>query len=210
MNRVERRKGFTLVEMVITMTLLAIFFASSIVVLGSFTRVYYRVQELNRALLIGDTILQSVEEQLKAAIRINDIYDVDASENDQVILFTDSDGMFRLFDTRGGSRRILDYWGNLSEPIDTTKGQLWLSYFHTTPPDLSDEMTYTTTKGVEQIMSSSFYKNNQIKLSFQPPEDETGSNKVQYMEITVEVWLSERLVAKTKGVIQMQYQPVIS
>ena len=206
MNRVERRKGFTLVEMVITMTLLAIFFASSIVVLGSFTRVYYRVQELNRALLIGDTILQSVEEQLKVAVRINEIYT--DSEHGQVILFTDSDGMFRLFDTRGGPRTT----GDPSEVIDTTKGQLWLSFYDTTttPTDLSDVTECTTTKGVEQIMGSSFYKNNQIKLSFLPDIVSDGDvDKVQYMEVTVEVWTGNRMITKTKGVIQMQYLPGI-
>ncbi len=209
MNRFKHRKGFTLVEMVITMTLLAIFFTSATVVLGSFTRVYYKVQELNRALLIGDTILQSVEEQLKAASRIDEIY-TDA-ENGQVILFTDSDGIYRLFDTRGGTRSIEDYLGVvLGEPVETVEGQLWLSYYHTTPPDLSVEATYATTKGVEQIVGSDFYKNNHIKLSFLPGIiNDGGVDKVQYMEVTVEVWMDNRMITKTKGVIQMQYLPGI-
>lgn len=201
MKRVEQRKGFTMVEMVITMTLLAIFFASSIVVLGSFTRVYYRVQELNRALLIGDTILQSVEEQLKAAVRIDEIYT--DSEHGQVILFTDSDGLYRLFDTRRGTRTVL------SESVETLEGQLWLS-FYTVRPDLSETLIDEAAVGIEQIVGSSFYRNNYIKLSFLPDIVSVGGvDKVQYMEVTVEVWTGNRMITKTKGVIQMQYLPGI-
>lgn len=210
MKKIRNRKGITLVEMVVTMTLLAIFFASVIVLLGPFTRIFYRVQELNRAQLISDTILQTIKEQLKTAIRIDEIY-TDA-EHGQVILFTDSDGVYRLLDTRGGTRSVSDYQGTIiADTIALNAGQLWLSYYHTTAPILSDLTTYSTTRGVEQIMGSSFYKQNHIKLSFLPTTTvEMGLEKVQYMEVTVEVWLNERQITDDKGVIQMQYRPEIS
>jgi hypothetical protein len=37
-----------------------------------------------------------------------------------------------------------------------------------------------------------------------------GLVKVQYMEVTVEIWLNERKITDDKGVIQMQYRPEIS
>jgi prepilin-type N-terminal cleavage/methylation domain-containing protein len=210
MKKVKHRKGFTLVEMVVTMTLLAIFFTSVIVLLGPFTRIFYRVQELNRAQLISDTILQTIKEQLKTAIRIDEIY-TDA-EHGQIILFTDSDGVYRLLDTRGGTRSVNDYQGTIvAAAIEMKEGQLWLSYYHTNSPILSDSTTYSATRGVEQIMSNSFYDQNQIKLSFQPNTiEEMGLVKVQYMEVTVEIWLNERKITDDKGVIQMQYRPEIS
>lgn len=88
--RLLERSGFTLLEMVLATALVSIFFTMAAMLLPTWYRAYTQAVELNHARQISDSVLGSVEQQLRFA--------------NQVEVETDAAGVERISGKAGGSR----------------------------------------------------------------------------------------------------------
>lgn len=207
MHRIKtsRRRGITLVEMVVTSVLLLMFLTSITALIGPYINSFYRVQDLNNCQLMAETILESVRDQLREATKINQI--VNSNYKGQVILYTDTEGIYRLLETRGGIKSVYGKVGSYT----LQEGELWICYYRDLPDLAIDPSAEDPTRGIEQVYGDKFYAGTQIALYFEPFTFKDGVNtRVSYVTVTIEVWRSNSLIFSDKGVIDLQYKPISS
>lgn len=205
-----RRRGITLVEMIVTSVLLLMFLTSITALIGPYINSFYRVQDLNNCQLMAETILESVRDQLREATKIYPI--INSKDKGQVILYTDTEGIYRLLETRGGTKRVYDTKG-IQVGSDTLlqEGELWICYYRDLPDLAIDPSAANRTRGIEQVYGDKFYAGTQIALYFEPVTFKDGVNtRVAYVTVTIEVWRSNSLIFNDKGVIDLQYKPISS
>ena len=63
----KENKGTTLVEMIVSFTLLAIFVSASVIVIANVTTLYYRVRGENYARQIGDIVTNKIASEVSGA-----------------------------------------------------------------------------------------------------------------------------------------------
>lgn len=66
-QRLKSRRGFTLIEMIITTALVSIFFAAVAMIVPSWYKAYTSMSELNHARQIADNVMEAVEWQIRFA-----------------------------------------------------------------------------------------------------------------------------------------------
>ncbi|MCR5849072.1 MAG: hypothetical protein K6G75_13285 [Lachnospiraceae bacterium] len=67
-NRIKRKdKGTTILEMVVSFTLLAIFLSASVVIISNVTMLYYRVRGENYARQVGDIVVNKIASEISGA-----------------------------------------------------------------------------------------------------------------------------------------------
>lgn len=210
MHRIKkgRRKGITLVEMIVTSVLLLMFLTSITALIGPYINSFYRVQDLNNCQLMAETILESVRDQLREATKIYPI--INSKYKGQVILYTDTEGIYRLLETGGGKKSVYDTKGiQVSSDTLQQEGELWICYYRDLPDLVSNPSAANRTRGIEQVYGDKFYAGTQIALYFEPVTFKDGINtRVAYVTVTIEVWRSNRLIFSDKGVIDLQYKPI--
>ncbi|MBR7089610.1 MAG: prepilin-type N-terminal cleavage/methylation domain-containing protein [Lachnospiraceae bacterium] len=96
--------GYTLVELLVSMTLTAIFATAVIAVMPSATKIYMQIQDMSRAQVVADMVVDSLREECAdsyiddfASVRIIDIA---PAEGDQVLLDAFNNNPLR-FDNTG-------------------------------------------------------------------------------------------------------------
>lgn len=204
-----RRRGITLVEMIVTSVLLLMFLTSITALIGPYINSFYRVQDLNNCQLMADTILESVRDQLREATKIYPI--INSKYKGQVILYTDTEGIYRLLETGGGTKSVYDMKDSPVGSYTLQEGELWICYYRDLPDLVSNPSAANRTRGIEQVYGDKFYAGTQIALYFEPVTFKDGVNiRVDYVTVTIEVWRSNSLIFSDKGVIDLQYKPISS
>ena len=96
-----KNAGFTLVELVVSMTLTAIFATAVVAVMPSATRVYMRIEDVGRAQMVADMVVDALREECSdtyiedyASVRI--ITDMDDTGNGATIINHTNAGSFSL------------------------------------------------------------------------------------------------------------------
>ncbi|MCE5195995.1 MAG: hypothetical protein LLG09_02535 [Negativicutes bacterium] len=203
-----RRKGITLVEMVVTSVLLLMFLTSITSLIGPYINSFYRVQDLNNCQLMAETILESVRSQLREATKINLI--INSQYKGQLILYTDPEGVYRLLETGGGIKSVYDMNGiQVGADTELQPGELWICYYRDLPDLANDPGAADRTRGIEQVYGEEFYAGSQIALTYQPVTFNDGEKtRISYVTVTIEVWRGDRLIFSDKGVIDLQYKPI--
>jgi len=68
--RKNRKKGFTLVELIVTFALLSVFLAACTVSLSSFLKTYGRVNDVQGARVLSDTLMETLAGSMGGAARL--------------------------------------------------------------------------------------------------------------------------------------------
>lgn len=160
------KKGFTLVELIVSFTVLAILLGSVIALLPSFYNQYNHVQNTARTQSIGTTLLELLESQLGYATSninilttINDDYDIvefDDKDGNEVKLsvVTDSYKDYLLDEKIGEGY-------DLNESNNKLADNLFI--FHYTETKVTDGTDKTLRDAVNWGYNSDFYMNNIVK-----------------------------------------------
>lgn len=66
-NKLNNNKGTTLIEMIVSFTLLAIFVSASVVIISNVTNLYYHVRGENYARQVGDIVANKISAEISGA-----------------------------------------------------------------------------------------------------------------------------------------------
>lgn len=181
------RKGTTLVEMIVSITLLLIFLAVLMGMLGPFVKIFTQVQAQNHAQTVADTILETMRGELARARSYVKLYPADGVFTGTVqegaqgaaIEFENLDGYIVLIDAKGCAKTELWKRGGktpLSTEEEKPEGQLLMRYF--TVVDNANngaKMTYNyqyagggpyMARALTTVYGDGFYVGNEIRLTF--------------------------------------------
>ncbi|NCB93740.1 MAG: type II secretion system protein [Clostridia bacterium] len=152
-----RRKGYTLVELIVVFALIGIFMSAGAAVVGAYYKVATRISDISHAQVVADTLLNDISSQI-VSLR----YDPSKDWNDQIWINADS----MTFENHLGQRVT----------IETDESKL-LSYVYIGETENSRVTPY----GAETYMD-----NTVSELSFEPVGDDFASTGLIRVTLTLE------------------------
>lgn len=157
------KKGFTLVELIVSFTVLAILLSGIIALLPSFFNQYNHVQNTARTQSIGTTLLEMLEGQLGYATSTINIVTTNSDDFD-IIEFDDKDGNEVKLSVLTDSFK--DYLGTSEDyEINENNNKLAenLFIFHYTETKSVENVDKTLRDAVNWGYNDDFYMNNIVK-----------------------------------------------
>jgi hypothetical protein len=159
------RQGVTLVELIVSFALAAIFMTAALALVPSFTNVYLRIINMNRIHDISSVVLEKVVDELSYA---------SGYEGGDLILSDPIPGQEGVY----SSVEYSDDTGNRVRMNADEERGLLLTYQEIRSDDEDSEILYPKT---EWYLGSGMYKGNRISLSFEQVEN-TSLIKI-YLEV---------------------------
>ena len=163
----ENKKGYTLIELVVTFALIGIFMTAAIVTLTSFMRIYTRVSSVSRAQTVADMLTQTLVSELESAYDKGAgsvIIEAGAGSGTGSVSFENREGIPLKIYTNPDGYLILDY-ETVTDSSGTVVSEAVDWYY--------GEENYMGTKitqlGFEQVPDT-----NLIKLTLELTHQKTG------------------------------------
>ncbi len=117
-----KNSGFTLVELLVSMTLTAIFATAVVAIMPAATKIFIQIKDMSRAQIVADMIVDSLREECAdtyiedyASVRIIDAADSNQGDKEFLKIFENESGALR-FDS-SGSVLIIRKTGGYCEAI---------------------------------------------------------------------------------------------
>lgn len=159
------RQGVTLVELIVSFALAAIFMTAALALVPSFTNVYLRIINMNRIHDISSVVVEKVVDELSYA---------SGYEGGDLILSNPVPGLEGVY----GSVEYSDDTGNRVRMNADEERGLLLTYQEIRSDDEESEVIYPET---QWYLGSGMYKGNRISLAFEQVEN-TSLIKI-YLEV---------------------------
>lgn len=86
----RNKKGFTLVELMVSFTLTAIFMTAAVLVMSSFLKVYYRTNNISQSTSVADMLMENISSELSLAKQ--DSWSGKTEEKEAIRITRNSDG----------------------------------------------------------------------------------------------------------------------
>ena len=220
MRRILRmRNGTTLVEMLVTLTLISMLMAMAAATLASASKVFLRTQKLQYAQAVLDTTLTELRSQTLNATGYVKIY-----ENSENIAENSGAGSGSVLEFRNeedytvllaadGSREADIYVGGTKAGTekDVPKGRLYARYY-THDNDgtyIYSNGTLPRVRAMAAIFPDKYYMGNYLKLIFSFPKDVSDEGTVTSVKVEASLYSDEELtdlVATDSEILDFRYQ----
>ena len=113
-QRLKSRRGFTMIEMIITTALVSIFFAAVALIVPSWYKAYTSMSELNHARQIADSVMEAVEWQIRFADTV------------EYVPVSADNPVEYLKGTSGGSSFCIPLWEDSNMPTNNIESSVMI------------------------------------------------------------------------------------
>lgn len=225
------KRGVTMVELIVSATLLVIFLGALVGLMSPFMKVFLRVQTLNHAQSVASIVLDTLREELASArgyvklYRDGDVFGAtgaSAGETATAVEFENIDGYITLIDANGCPKTELRKRNGdfLQTQEALNPGRLLMRYFAVAKDSNDNEkMTYYyqdaagtyVARALTTVYGSGFYVNNNIRLEFSVSPADPVTGRVNELTATVIVTNPEDGATRFSqtAVLDMVYAPLL-
>lgn len=225
-RRIENKSGMTLVELVVSMLLVAIIMAMVVGILSPAAKIFLRMQRLQYAQQILDNTaaqLRSMAGEATIYVKIYSDGDAEnmlaagAAEKGPVLEFINPEGYVTLISADGSPAMDLMLENTkIDTAEEVKKGRLVARYYNIT--DIANyKYNYTNdgsfvARAVANIFTDGYYMGNYLEMEFSYPGVADGS-PVSYMEAKLSLYNNEdrqpeHLVAQENVILDFRYAVV--
>lgn len=186
----NRKKGTTLVEMIVTLLLISIMMTMAAASLSSAAKIFVRVQKTQYAQSITDTVMTELRTITKDASGYVKIYPeesgfqtaVTGSTTGTCLEFLNPDGYVELVSTDGCEKTQIYIGDNKNGSADAVeKGQLLTRYYtrnSTTGKYFCRKNETPAARAVATAFGKGFYMGNYLEIEYSVPSGTTDGTKV--------------------------------
>ena len=186
----NRKKGTTLVEMIVTLLLISIMMTMAAASLSSAAKIFVRVQKTQYAQSITDTVMTELRTITKDASGYVKIYPeesgfqtaVTGSTTGTCLEFLNPDGYVELVSTDGCEKTQIYIGDNKNGSADAVeKGQLLTRYYtrnSTTGKYFCRKDGTPAARAVATAFGKGFYMGNYLEIEYSVPSGTTDGTKV--------------------------------
>lgn len=186
----NRKKGTTLVEMIVTLLLISIMMTMAAASLSSAAKIFVRVQKTQYAQSIADTVMTELRTITKDASGYVKIYPKESgfqpaaagSTTGTCLEFLNPDGYVELVSTDGCEKTQIYIGDNKNGSADAVeKGQLLTRYYtrnSTTGRYLCQKNGTPVARAVATAFGKGFYMGNYLEIEYSVPSGTTDGTKV--------------------------------
>ena len=216
----KNRQGTTLVEMLVTLTLITIMVGMAATTLSAAFKIFLRVQKEQYAQSVLDTTMTELRSLTKEATQYVKIYANDASPEGQggadsgpVLEYVNTDGYAVLVSTGGCEATNLYQGETLMDQADAVSQGRLLTRFY-----LRDQDTYVysrdgspAARAVATVFADKYYMGNYLGVTFSYWKGEQNGDQVHSVKAEVTLYSdAERtnVVAKESEILDLRYKAV--
>ena len=186
----NRKKGTTLVEMIVTLLLISIMMTMAAASLSSAAKIFVRVQKTQYAQSIADTVMTELRTITKDASGYVKIYPgesgfqpaAEGSTTGTCLEFLNPDGYVELVSTDGCEKTQIYIGDNNNGSADAVeKGQLLTRYYtrnSTTGKYFCRKNGTPVARAVATAFGKGFYMGNYLEIEYSVPSGTTDGTKV--------------------------------
>ena len=186
----NRKKGTTLVEMIVTLLLISIMMTMAAASLSSAAKIFVRVQKTQYAQSIADTVMTELRTITKDASGYVKIYPKESgfqpeaagSTTGTCLEFLNPDGYVELVSTDGCEKTQIYIGDNKNGSADAVeKGQLLTRYYtrnSTTGKYFCRKNETPAARAVATAFGKGFYMGNYLEIEYSVPSGTTDGTKV--------------------------------
>lgn len=186
----NRKKGTTLVEMIVTLLLISIMMTMAAASLSSAAKIFVRVQKTQYAQSIADTVMTELRTITKDASGYVKIYPEESgfqpaaagSTTGTCLEFLNPDGYVELVSTDGCEKTQIYIGDNKNGSADAVeKGQLLIRYYtrnSTTGRYFCRKDGTPAARAVATAFGKGFYMGNYLEIEYSVPSGTTDGTKV--------------------------------
>lgn len=186
----NRKKGTTLVEMIVTLLLISIMMTMAAASLSSGAKIFVRVQKTQYAQSIADTVMTELRTITKDASGYVKIYPEESgfqpeaagSTTGTCLEFLNPDGYVELVSTDGCEKTQIYIGDNKNGSADAVeKGQLLTRYYtrnSTTGKYFCRKNETLAARAVATAFGKGFYMGNYLEIEYSVPSGTTDGTKV--------------------------------
>ena len=186
----NRKKGTTLVEMIVTLLLISIMMTMAAASLSSAAKIFVRVQKTQYAQSITDTVMTELRTITKDASGYVKIYPEESgfqpeaagSTTGTCLEFLNPDGYVELVSTDGCEKTQIYIGDNKNGSADAVeKGQLLIRYYtrnSTTGRYFCRKNETPAARAVATSFGKGFYMGNYLEIEYSVPSGTTDGTKV--------------------------------
>lgn len=186
----NRKKGTTLVEMIVTLLLISIMMTMAAASLSSAAKIFVRVQKTQYAQSITDTVMTELRTITKEASGYVKIYpeergfqpEAAGSTTGTCLEFLNPDGYVELVSTDGCEKTQIYIGDNKNGSADAVeKGQLLTRYYtrnSTTGKYFCRKNETPAARAVATAFGKGFYMGNYLEIEYSVPSGTTDGTKV--------------------------------
>ena len=186
----NRKKGTTLVEMIVTLLLISIMMTMAAASLSSAAKIFVRVQKTQYAQSIADTVMTELRTITKDASGYVKIYPKESgfqpeaagSMTGTCLEFLNPDGYVELVSTDGCEKTQIYIGDNKNGSADAVeKGQLLTRYYtrnSTTGKYFCRKNETPAARAVATAFGKGFYMGNYLEIEYSVPSGTTDGTKV--------------------------------
>lgn len=218
----KERKGTTLVEMLVCLTLISIMLSMAAGALSSASRIFIRIQKQQYAQSILDTVMTELRNQTKDATTYVKIYENgeniagnDGKTSGNAIEFMNSMGYVVLLSTDGcESTKLYVKDTLLSEQDAVEKGRLLARYYSKKPDQTyiyqKSEGTGDTlvARAMAEAFGTGFYMKNYLNVVYSVPDTTADGVTVKAVTATATLYSDEactNAIASDTEILEFRY-----
>lgn len=223
-RRLQSRSGATLVEMVVTLLLFGIMMSMVVAVVSPASKLFLRMQRLQRAQVILDNTiyeLQAIAEQATEYVKIysagGDTTGAGGTGSGPMAEFVSPEGYVTLVSAEGCPPTHILMGGTDVETVDgVDEGRLLVRYYSrdiSADPSLGASYQYKkdgteAARAVARPFADGYYMGNYLKIEFSFPGGIAEGAAVDYVNAKVELYSDEertQLVVWEDVVLELRY-----
>ncbi len=224
-HKVKSKSGMTLVELVVSMLLVAIIMAMVVGILSPAAKIFLRMQKLQYAQQILDNTAAQLQDMAGEATKYvkiyvdgNNIAGVGGAASGSALEFVNPEGYITLISADGSPAMDLmleDTKIDTAEEVQ--KGRLVARYYNIANTTGIDTYQYNYTMGGNQIaramariFTDGYYMGNYLEIEFAYPAGAAVGSPVTYLEAKLSLYnhedrMPEHLVAQEDVVLDFRY-----
>ena len=219
----NNKKGFTLVESIMAITLMLIVLAFVAPTLSAATKIFHRLQQDQYAQSILDTVMTELRGEANEVNNYIKIYStVDLSEEKSALSgstleYVNNEGYVVLLSTQGCDQTTL-YVGTqangIIDPIES--GQLLKRYYFRNDSNgtyqYKKEDEYVA-RAVTTLYGSGFYMGNYLEVTYSLPDQVTPSSKTNTLVATVTLYRDDTktdVIASDSEILEFRNEVTVS
>lgn len=219
----NNKKGFTLVESIMAITLMLIVLAFVAPTLSAATKIFYRLQQDQYAQSILDTVMTELRGEANEVNNYIKIYATselseEASASSGTTLeYINNEGYVVLFSTQGCEKTTLYIGSQANATVDPVEsGQLLKRYYFRNDSDGTyqyqndDELI---ARAVSTVYGSGFYMGNYLKVTYSLPDTIQPEDKTNQIIATVELYKDQEcsdLLTSESEILEFRNEVTVS
>ena len=215
----RQRRGVTMVELLVCAALLAMLMGALAALMGPFSNVFLRLQSLNHAQSISDTLLDTLRGELLGAREYIKFYpegetftSAETGSEGAAVEFVNTDGYVVVVGAEGCEETDIIKNNKLSSTFGKREpGYLLMRYYRVLSGNIyhyEDETGRAIARGVSQVYGDRFYVGYKIKLAFEAGPEKDG--RVSSVTATVQVYREGEAPAwEDSAVLDLAFSPAL-